>query len=127
MTNLSGRPPLGQKTGKPVKKPRKALPKQSAKRKAYLASTARVDGLAHMGKVAQLPCIVCGARPVEVHHMPSPRSDMRVAPLCPPHHRREYGPGAYHYSRQAFNEAHGSDDEILQRVARMVDGAGGCK
>lgn len=120
MSNLANRPPLGQKPPKAAKKPRKAVRKVSAKLAAYLASDARVDGLAHMARVAELPCLICGARPVEVHHFPDPRSDMRVGPLCPPHHRREFGSGAYHYSRRAFNDLHGSDDELMARTDAML-------
>jgi hypothetical protein len=122
MPDLAGRGPLGPKPPKSGPKPRKPIPKQSAKRKAYRASQARADGLAHMGEVAALGCLVCGARPVEVHHLPDPRSDFRVIPLCPPHHRREYGPVSYHYSRRAFNAAHGSDDELLARLADLLAG-----
>jgi len=120
MGNFGNKPPLGLKPDKAPKGTRKPIPKQSSKRKAYLASDARVDGLAHMGKVAALPCLVCGSRPVEVHHLPDPRSDMRVIPLCPPHHRREFGPGAYHYSSKAFHEAHGTADELLARVDALI-------
>lgn len=120
MPDLAGRGPLGQKQPKPPKKLRKRLPKLSAKRKAYLASPEREEGKAHMARVAELPCLVCGSWLIEVHHLPDPRSDMRVIPLCPQHHRREYGAGAYHYSRRAFNDMHGSDDELLARVAAMI-------
>lgn len=120
MGNFGGKPPLGLKPDKPPKVPRKAIPKQSAKRKAYMASDARADGVAHMGKVAALPCIICGARPVEVHHATKPRDDMKVLPLCPPHHKREFGPGAIHYSPKAFHAAHGTVDELLARVAAMI-------
>ena len=120
MPDLAGRGALGQKQPKPPKKPRKRLPKLSAKRKAYLASPEREEGKAHMALVAELPCLVCGSWAVEVHHLPDPRSDLRVIPLCPQHHRREYGAGAYHYSRRAFNDLHGSDDELLARVAKMI-------
>ena len=120
MPDLAGRGALGQKQPKPPKKPRKPLPKQSAKRKAYLASPERAEGKAHMARVAKLPCLICGSWPVEVHHLPDPRSDIRVIPLCPQHHRREYGPGAYHYSRRTFNAAHGSDADLLARVAEMI-------
>jgi len=116
MGDLAGRGPLGQKAPKPPKGPRKPLPPRSAKRIAYLASEARVEGLAHMGHVAKLGCLICGAHPVEVHHMPDPRSDMRVIPLCPKHHRREFGPGAYHYSPRAFHELHGSAEWLLSGV-----------
>jgi hypothetical protein len=114
------RGPMGLKGEKTPAQPRKPLPKVSAKRAAYLRSDARKQGLEHMARVAQLPCLVCGARPVEVHHMPDPRSDMRVIPLCPRHHRREYGPGAFHYIARAFYELHGSADDLLARVAAML-------
>jgi hypothetical protein len=120
MPDLAKRGPLGQKAPKPPAKSRKAIPKQSAKRKAYMRSQARVDGLAHMGRVAQMPCIVCGAWPVEVHHEGKPRSDLNVLPICPAHHRREFGPGAYHYSSKAFYAAHGSSADLLARVAKML-------
>jgi hypothetical protein len=73
-----------------------------------------------MARVAALGCLVCGAWPVELHHLPDPRSDWRVIPLCPMHHRREYGPQAYHYSRRNFNARHGSDEELLARVKAML-------
>ena len=43
---------------------------------------------AHMDKVAQLPCMICGARPVVVHHCicgrysQSKMSDFDTIPLC---------------------------------------------
>lgn len=119
MPDLSGRGPLGQKAPKKTKGPRKPTPKQSAKRKAYLASQDRADGLAHMLRVKQHGCMICGA-PAEFHHEGKPRSDMRGLPLCPPHHRREFGPGAYHYSPKAFYALHGSSEELLRRVDRML-------
>jgi hypothetical protein len=59
-----------------------------------------------MAAVAALPCLVCGRYGVEVHHQGKPRNDMRVLPLCAPHHRREFGPGAYHYAPKAFHAEH---------------------
>ena len=49
----------------------------------------------HMDRVAQMPCLVCGAWPVELHHVTSRGTRMgrltrrhdRVAPICPTHHR----------------------------------------
>jgi hypothetical protein len=120
--DLAGRPPLGPKPPKKPKGPRKPIPRQSAKRKAYLASDARVEGLAHMERVAALPCLVCGAWPVEVHHEDTPRSDFNVLPLCPPHHRREFGPGAYHYSPKAFYALHGTSEGLLGKVSRILAG-----
>ncbi len=120
--NLTGTQGLGQKQGKPGPKPRKAIPCRSAKRKAYFASPERQVGEAHMAAVAQFRCLVCGAWPVEVHHEGNPRCDMRVLPLCPRHHRREFGPGAYHYSARAFYEAHGDSKFLLAVVADMIAG-----
>lgn len=74
----------------------------------------------HMAAVAMLPCLVCNARPVEVHHEGTPRSNMRVLPLCAFHHRREYGPQAYHYSKRAFYDLHGTSEQLLARVAKML-------
>jgi len=52
-----------------------------------------------MDRVAGLPCILCGAQPVEVHHIregqgASQRAqDTLVIPVCPPCHR---GPNGIH-------------------------------
>lgn len=121
MPDLARRGPLGQKAPKPAKKPRKPLPPVSAKRAAYLASDDRKAALIHMGRVAEMGCFVCGARPVELHHEGKPRSDWNLVPLCPPHHRREYGPGAYHYSPKAFYALHGDSKTILRKVAERLD------
>jgi hypothetical protein len=94
--------------------------KRSPKREAYLASPERDAGKAHMAQVATLHCLVCGAWPVEVHHEAKPRSDMRCLPLCPPHHRREYGPQAYHYSPKAFYALHGTSEQLLERVQILL-------
>lgn len=122
MTNLAGLPPLGQKQPSVKQARRKAIRRLSAKRAAYLASPERQEGLAHMGRVAQLRCLVCGAWPVEVHHEDTPKSDFRVLPLCPPHHRREFGEGAYHYSPRAFYAAHGDSKLLLAKVADALAG-----
>lgn len=53
----------------------------------------------HMGKVAQLPCCVCGAHGVHVHHiregqgMSQRASDFLTVPLCPDCHT---GPNGIH-------------------------------
>jgi len=75
-----------------------------------------------MGRVAQLPCLVCGAWPVDVHHEGRPRSDFNVLALCPRHHRQEYGPGAYHYDKPAFYAKHGDSLSLLRRVSEMLAG-----
>ena len=128
MTDLARRGHLGPKAEKIAKDPayrkarRKAVRAISKKRAAYLASPERQDGLMHMARVAILRCIVCGCHGVEVHHEGTPRSDFAVLPLCPQHHRREFGPGAYHYSPSAFYEEHGDRRMLLAKVADMLAG-----
>jgi hypothetical protein len=102
MSNLAGLPALGLRAPKPVN------------------GTAACKR--HMAAVAALPCLVCGRYGVEVHHLGKPRNDMRVAPLCPRHHRREFGPGAYHYSPKAFHAEHGDERMLLAKVADMLAG-----
>jgi hypothetical protein len=118
--DLAGRPPLGPKPEKQPRQPRKRIRPVSPKRAAKKAQEAASGARKHMARVARLPCLVCGAWPVELHHEGKPRSDWNVLPLCPAHHRREYGPGAYHYAPRAFYAAHGSSAELLALVARLL-------
>lgn len=53
----------------------------------------------HLERVANMPCLVCGQRPVQVHHVTASvhggrisRSHKRVVPLCFKHHKIEGGP-----------------------------------
>lgn len=56
-------------------------------------------GKRHMGRVAQLPCAICGAQPVEVHHIREGQGaaqraqDTLTLPLCHAHH---LGPNGLH-------------------------------
>jgi hypothetical protein len=103
----------------PIKR-KTALRQVSAKRRAHKAAEKAAGAWEHMAAVKSLGCLVCGAKPVEVHHLPDPRSDFRVVPLCPFHHRREYGSQAYHYSRRNFNSLHGNDDQLLAQTLEML-------
>ncbi|KKK53622.1 hypothetical protein LCGC14_2360680 [marine sediment metagenome] len=55
----------------------------------------RIRSKAHLQFVATMPCVVCGLRPVQVHHlkMMQPRArglkvgDQFTVPLCQGHHR----------------------------------------
>ena len=54
---------------------------------------------AHMARVAELPCLVCGKRPVQLHHVSAgpyggriARSHQRITPLCERHHQVQFGP-----------------------------------
>ncbi len=96
------RQPLGQKPERPARDP------------------------AHMARVAALPCVICGRRPVEVHHVICGRygqhraSDRETIPLCVAHHR--IGPEAIHQNKRAWIEANGPDHDYLPIVADMLAG-----
>lgn len=102
MGDLAGRGALGQKTGKP---------KRSA------------NGKAHMAQVARLPCVICAAWPVTVHHCISGRfgqskaSDFDTIPLCHNHHQGREG---IHTSKRAWEALHGPDTNYLPVVASML-------
>lgn len=120
MTSLTGRAPYS-KESQPKAKTRKGVRQISAK-KAARKATEKADGAwEHMARVKELPCLVCGVYGVEVHHEGFPRSDWNVLPLCPPHHRREFGPQAYHYSKRNFYALHGKSEELLAKVAKILD------
>ena len=99
MSNLTGRPPLGQKRGKPERGT------DAAK--------------AHMAAVARLGCVCCGARPVELHHCISGRygsrkaSDFDTIPLCVEHHR---GATGIHASKRDWEALWGMDTDYLPAV-----------
>jgi hypothetical protein len=64
----------------------------------------------HWDKVAQMPCLACGAWPVEIHHVTGqatrigrlPRRHDRVVGLCPRHHRIT-APGGHLESVEALS------------------------
>ena len=51
----------------------------------------------HMNRVAEMPCLVCGTHPVELHHvregqgMAQRAQNWLVVPLCPDCHRGSTG------------------------------------
>jgi hypothetical protein len=73
----------------------------------------------HFAKVAALPCLVCGAWPVDVHHVigyadrigRAPKRHDRVVPLCKPQHDVQYGPktSVHAMGHQRFCEANTID------------------
>lgn len=89
------------------------MAKQTAKSRAY------------MGLVANLPCVVCGTWPVEVHHktgagMGLRASDYDTIPLCPAHHRTG-GPGvAIHAGTRTWEEKYGTQDDHIRETQRKL-------
>jgi len=81
-------------------------------------------GKAHMARVAQLPCVICHQRPVQVHHVIHDRysfrkaSDFETIPLCRICHMD--GPNAIHRNKAAWREQNGADWEYLPVVADML-------
>ena len=75
---------------------------------------------AHMAKVAQLPCVICGYRPVQVHHCIHGRhsqrraSDTETIPLCMTHHDE------LHAGKALWAARYGEDHSYLPRVAEML-------
>lgn len=76
----------------------------------------------HLDAVSQLPCLVCGAVPVELHHTvrlaKKKRDHMEVLPLCVFHHR---GVFSIHMARKSFRAQYGTEEELLQQVERMLE------
>lgn len=90
---------------------------------------------AHLGAVAAMGCVICGA-PAEIHHLKhSPETGLHlgmsqrashwhVIPLCAAHHRTG-GPGvAYHAGPREWEAIHGTEIELWKRVeARLREAA----
>ena len=91
-----------------------------------LTAAQRAEGKRHMARVAQLGCVICGARPVEVHHVIHGRygqrkaSDFDTIALCVHHHR--IGPEAIHTNKAAWMDRWGPDHSYLARVAAILAG-----
>ncbi len=81
-----------------------------------------------MSRVAQLPCLACGAQPVTLHHVSGyadrmgrlSRSHRLVAPLCPRHHLIQHGPreSVEAVGHQGFYRMHGVD---LLKEAKFLE------
>lgn len=81
----------------------------------------------HMGRVAQLPCAICGAFGVHVHHirtgvgMGKRASDFDTLPLCQEHHQGMTG--IHGMGRKAWERHHGITElELLQNTKDILNG-----
>ncbi len=78
-------------------------------------------GREYMAKVAELPCVICGLSPVQVHHVICGRfsqrkaSDMDTIPLCHSCHAE------LHAGKDTWAERHGPDTDYLAQVRRAVE------
>lgn len=72
----------------------------------------------HMAKVAEMPCIVCGNFPVQVHHALTGgggrKNHMKVLPLCYLHHQG--AEGIHTIGRKPWQNLHGTETELLESL-----------
>ena len=120
---LSRTTPLKRKRSEPRRKAPERTP-HASKPKGKSAADKRFH--AH---VAAMPCVGCGAWPVEVHHVISDgfkritRNHRLALPLCPSCHRT--GPTALHViGTRRWNDLHGfAQHERAQQLWEAFDGA----
>ena len=78
----------------------------------------------HMGRVAQLPCLGCGASGVHVHHIREGQggsqraSDFLTVPLCSDCHT---GGFSIHGSPRAFTNIYGSELDMLAQTLEQIE------
>ena len=86
----------------------------------------RIQDRAHLQAVASLPCAICGASPVEVHHirngygMGQRSSDLETIPLCPSCHRTGGMGVAFHGGPREWERLHGTEREILAKTLERL-------
>ncbi len=83
----------------------------------------------HHAKVALLPCLVCQAWPVDVHHVVgyadrmgrAPKRHDRVVPLCKNHHDIQHGPkmSVHALGHRGFYQEHGID--LMAEAERLAN------
>lgn len=135
---VAPRPPLGLKSDKPAKKPRKGMRKVSKKRAQHRASQVGKDGLAYMAAVKQLPCVICRAPPPsDAHHCKSKppanephayerlpaagrkSGDRDTIPLCHDGCHQE-GPLAFHMGQRSWEARNGPDYQFIPSTRAAV-------
>lgn len=79
----------------------------------------------HMDRVSCVPCVVCGAQPVEIHHvregqgMSQRASNWLVVALCPGCHR---GPIGLHGDRSLMRIQKLDELDLLALTLEALDG-----
>lgn len=79
----------------------------------------------YMAYVANLPCLVSGRSPVQLHHVTASshggrisRSHRRIVPLAPEYHQHDHGPlSVERLGHAGFRRAHGID--LLAEADRL--------
>lgn len=84
-----------------------------------------MNGREYMGKVAQLPCAICGIHGVHVHHirtgigMGRRASNFDTLPLCPEHHQGKSG--IHGMGRKAWELHHGITElQLLKQTKERL-------
>lgn len=86
----------------------------------------------HLCLVAQLRCVICGSRPVHVHHIKEAEdgtfigagrksSNFEVIPLCPWHHQYGGIGEGYHSGPRAWVARYGSQRALLNALLAFLD------
>lgn len=71
----------------------------------------------HLNLVASHPCMVCGIRPVQVHHirlLGEPRNHYSTIPLCYLHHLGEYG--IHTKGKKEWRKLYGHEKDMLKKL-----------
>ena len=85
----------------------------------------------HLTKLAEVGCIVCRLElsvftPAEIHHIRAGQglaqraSDKDAIPLCFHHHSAQ-GVDGFHKHPKTWQEAHGTELELLDQTRRLLD------
>ena len=72
----------------------------------------------HMGRVAELRCLICGS-PANVHHIREERikNHFLTIPLCREHHQGNF---SIHMNKRQFTNIYGSELDLLaQTIERL--------
>lgn len=84
-----------------------------------------MNGREYMGKVAQLPCAICGVYGVHVHHIRTGigigrrASNFDTLPLCPEHHQGKSG--IHGMGRKAWELHHGITElQLLKQTKERL-------
>jgi hypothetical protein len=100
------------------------LEKTRSRSRIKRKKVATKDEKLHLAKIAAMPCCICGAQPVEVHHLRTQigmgrrASHFQTLPLCLIHHR---GPkGIHHLGSKAFERKYASELGLLEKVKSLL-------
>lgn len=134
MSRVATKGPPGQKPPKQDKPRRQPMRRVSTKRANRHKTDAGKEDLAHMGKVAALPCVICHkwnmmqTTRTEVHHCIHGRystaraPDTMTIPLCAEHHREGNDPDkiALHQEPSKWKRLYGEDTAWISWVEAQI-------